>query len=94
MLLRKDAPPLGRDTGPVNATDLLDVLVSDALASGPGAMRVFRDHGMACIGCPFAPFETVAEVAGIYGLDALELANSLASAGVVAPEKDSTHDDH
>lgn len=80
----------------MNATDLLDVPVSDVLASGPAAMQVFRDRGMACIGCPFAPFETVAEVAGIYRLDALELARSLAGAGVVAPppRKDCSHDDH
>lgn len=94
MRTRKDDAVVPRDTGPVNATELLDVLVSDAMATGPAAVQVFREHGMSCPGCPFAPFETVAEVARIYGLDAGTLAADLAAAGVVNTRKDASHDDH
>lgn len=56
------------------------MFVSDVLAAAPAAARAFIDRGMACVGCPFAPFETVAEVAAVYGTDAFELATSVASA--------------
>jgi hypothetical protein len=36
------------------------------------------------MGCVFARFETVAEVAAVYGLDAYELAYSLTEAGAHA----------
>ncbi len=43
--------------------------VCDTLASVPSAARVFVAHGMQCIGCAFAPHETIAEVCAIYRLD-------------------------
>lgn len=43
----------------------------------PGAVRVFLDRRMACPGCDMAPFETVAEAARIYGVDAEELLTEL-----------------
>ncbi len=42
--------------------------VSEVLGRWPQAIPVFLSHRMACVGCAAAPFETVAEVAGIYGL--------------------------
>ena len=60
---------------------MLDTLVSDVLAASPRAVRVFLDRGMACPGCSFAPFETVAEVAAAYGADAPELAAALVAVG-------------
>ena len=58
----------------MTASELLDMPVSDVLAAIPAAARVFLDHGMRCPGCPFAPFETLAEAAAIYGVDAVTLA--------------------
>lgn len=44
-------------------------LVDELVDRYPGCMRVFARHGMACIGCPMARFETVGEVADAYHLD-------------------------
>jgi hybrid cluster-associated redox disulfide protein len=57
------------------------MLVFDVLSESPAAARVFIERRMGCVGCTFARFETVAEVAGVYGCDADELAYSLAAAG-------------
>lgn len=43
--------------------------VDQLLTEHPASMRVFVRHGMACIGCPMARFETVAEVVDAYHLD-------------------------
>jgi hybrid cluster-associated redox disulfide protein len=66
----------------VTPADLLDTTVAAVLASCPEAARVFLDRGMGCPGCPFAAFETVSEVARVYGLEASELAAALLDAGV------------
>lgn len=58
--------------------DLLNMLVAELLAFSPAAAAVFIERGMACVGCPFARFETVAEAAAIYGFDARDLAGALA----------------
>ena len=55
------------------------MLVIDVLAECPAAARVFLERGMGCVGCTFARFETVAEVAAVYGCDPYDLARSLAS---------------
>ena len=61
-------------------TDLLNVLVADLLAARPFAARVFIARRMGCVGCAFAPFETISEAARAYGIDPCELARSLADA--------------
>lgn len=43
--------------------------VAEVLAHWPQTILIFIRHRMACVGCPIAPFETLAEVAEIYGLD-------------------------
>jgi hybrid cluster-associated redox disulfide protein len=57
------------------------MLVSDILCDRPAAVEVFVRRGMSCPGCPFARFETVADVAEIYQQDPDELAASLEAAG-------------
>jgi hybrid cluster-associated redox disulfide protein len=64
----------------MNGEELLDVPVADVVAGCPAAARVFLDRRMACVGCPFARFETVAEVAAVYGVNPLDLARALADA--------------
>lgn len=64
--------------------------VADVLARAPEAARVFAERGMACVGCAFARFETVSDVARAYGLDDAELATALAQAarpGTGEPER-------
>lgn len=56
------------------------MLVSDVLAANPVFARVFIDRRMSCVGCTFAPFETVSEAARAYGIEPCELARSLAAA--------------
>ncbi len=46
-----------------------DVRVAEMLTSHPDTARVFVAHGMQCVGCAFAPHETIAEVCRIYELD-------------------------
>jgi hybrid cluster-associated redox disulfide protein len=46
-----------------------DLIVADVLARWPQTISVFIRHRMACVGCPIAPFETLAEVTAIYDLD-------------------------
>jgi hybrid cluster-associated redox disulfide protein len=62
------------------AADLLQTMLADLLAANQGAAEVLVRHGMSCLGCAFARFETVAEAAAIYGIDPLELARRLAAA--------------
>jgi hybrid cluster-associated redox disulfide protein len=66
----------------VSATDILAATVTEVLAANPDAAQVFVSRAMACPGCPFAAFETVSQVATVYGCDAVELANALAAAKV------------
>lgn len=61
-------------------TELLGLLVADILAATPPAARVFHERGMACPGCPFAPFETLADAAEAYGADPVALAAAVADA--------------
>jgi hybrid cluster-associated redox disulfide protein len=43
--------------------------VAEVMARWPWAGAVFLRRGMACVGCAMAPFDTLGEVAGTYGLD-------------------------
>ena len=46
-----------------------DLTVAEVLTRWPQTISVFMHHRMACVGCAIAPFETLAEVAAIYGLN-------------------------
>ena len=41
---------------------------AEVMQRWPVTIPVFIRHCLACVGCPFAPFETVAEIPAIYGL--------------------------
>lgn len=66
--------------------DLLNALVADVLGCSAARARVFVERGMACVGCPMARFETVAEVAAAYHVDAWSLAAALLAAGDAGPD--------
>jgi hybrid cluster-associated redox disulfide protein len=51
------------------------------LDARPEAMHVLLRHGMACIGCAMAPFETVVEAAREYDLDLSSFIDELQRAG-------------
>jgi hybrid cluster-associated redox disulfide protein len=69
----------------VNRADTLTMTVSGVLAARPAAARVFIERRMRCVGCTFAPFDTIADVARAYGMDCDELADALA--GEHTPEE-------
>jgi hybrid cluster-associated redox disulfide protein len=46
-----------------------ELTVASVLARWPRSIPVFLRHRMACVGCPIARFETLTDVAAIYGLD-------------------------
>jgi hybrid cluster-associated redox disulfide protein len=43
--------------------------IAELLASTPAAGETLARHGMACVGCPMARFETLGEAAAAYRLD-------------------------
>ena len=67
------------------------MLVSDVLRANPATAAVFIDRRMGCVGCTFAPFETIAEVARVYGIEPIELANSLTNVCVRARTSKGLH---
>ena len=54
-----------------NALD--DLCVADIMRRWPTTIRVFMDSGMKCIGCPIAPFHTLADAALEHSLSLVEL---------------------
>ena len=49
---------------------IADMTVEEVLTRWPQTADVFNRHNMACVGCPVAPFYTVAEAAAVYQLSA------------------------
>lgn len=54
--------------------------VGDVLNRHPSTMRVFIDHGMACIGCVIAPYHTVEEACAEYNLTVEKFMHEVAHA--------------
>lgn len=65
-----------------NATDTL----ATVLVKWPLAARVLVNHRMHCIGCPIAPFETLAEACAVYGIDVEQLLQELETAGTMVED--------
>ena len=76
-----------RDPPDVTAANPLNMLVTDVLAANPAAAQVFIERRMGCVGCAFAPFETVAEVARVYGFEPCDLARWLTAAVCTTEEE-------
>lgn len=57
--------------------DLSTVTVGEWLRHWPETVRVFLDYRMNCPACPIAPFMTIGEAAGEYGVDADALKRDL-----------------
>lgn len=93
MRTSKDSPLSIRDPVHVTPADFLNALAADVLTANPAAARVFIERGMGCVGCTFARFETVAEVARAYGIEPDELAHALSEEDGTHPE-DSDNDDY
>jgi hybrid cluster-associated redox disulfide protein len=46
-----------------------DLTVAEVMHRWPQTIPIFLRYRMACVGCPIASFETLAEVAEIYSLE-------------------------
>jgi hybrid cluster-associated redox disulfide protein len=57
-----------------------DEMVSALLTRHPRAARVLLNHGMHCVGCAIARFETLAEACAIYGIPVERLLRDLEAA--------------
>jgi hybrid cluster-associated redox disulfide protein len=57
-----------------------DLTMADLIGGWPSAPAVLARHGMACVGCGMAKFETVAEATAAYGVDAAGFLRAIARA--------------
>lgn len=48
---------------------MVNLTVAEVMDRWPQTVPIFLRHRMACVGCSIASFETLAEVAEIYGID-------------------------
>lgn len=53
----------------MKSDELGDLTVSEIMHRWPGAMRLFIDHRLLCVGCPIAPFHTLTDVAREHHVD-------------------------
>jgi hybrid cluster-associated redox disulfide protein len=54
-----------------------ELTVAEVMDRCPRTIPIFFRYRMACVGCPIASFETLAEVAAIYNLDLSRFLNEL-----------------
>lgn len=64
--------------------------MAELLAQWPSARTRLARHGMACVGCPMARFETLGEAATAYGLDARALLNEVRGRAKGRPRRHGT----
>lgn len=57
-----------------------NLLIGDVLAEHPETFEVFLSHGLHCVGCGGALFETIAEGAWAHGINTPELIKDLNAA--------------
>ena len=60
-----------------------DQTVGVVMRRWPGTITVFLRHRMACVGCPMARFDTVAEVAAEYAVPLGPLLDELEAAALL-----------
>jgi len=59
---------------------IAEMIVEDVLTDWPQTAEVFNRHNMACVGCPVAPFYSVAEAVAVYSLSLEEFMAELQQA--------------
>lgn len=62
---------------PISNEELMMMTVDDVLKRWPQTAQLFRQNGLACVGCTIAPFCEIWKVAEIYGLPTEKLLNDL-----------------
>ena len=73
-------------TPPSSTAPSANDTVATTLVKRPGAAHLLVNHRMHCVGCPIAPFETLAEACAVYGLDIKDLLQELERAETVAED--------
>jgi hybrid cluster-associated redox disulfide protein len=63
----------------VTADPTIHSMMNELLARWPSAREPLTRHGMACVGCPMARFETLGEAAAAYGLEPRALLREIAA---------------
>ena len=46
-----------------------DMIISEIIAVDTGLVPILRNHGMNCVGCPSAQFETLEQAATSHGME-------------------------
>lgn len=64
----------------IDSDAIAEMTLEDFLTRWPETAEVFSRHNMACVGCPVAPFYTVAEAAVVYKLSTAEFIEELQQA--------------
>lgn len=54
-----------------------DMLITDILDQHPDAAGILVNHGMGCLGCPSAQFESLEQAAKVHGMDVEKLLEDL-----------------
>ena len=67
--------------------DFPSLTVEEVLHRWPRTADVFFRHRMACVGCTMAPFESLPEAAGHYGLPADDFVDEIRHAARKPPER-------
>lgn len=62
-----------------------DLTLAELFRAWPGVAPAFWRRGLACVGCPIAPFHTVLDACAEYRLDETEFRGALRAA--VAPTR-------
>lgn len=82
LRVRKDGGTTRAHAVGMTASDALTSSLASVLQQVPDAADVLASRGMACAGCPFARFDTVADGAAAYGLDGAELVHAMLAAAL------------
>ena len=54
-----------------------DMIISEIIRIDMGLVPILRNHGMNCVGCPSAQFETLEQAATTHGMDAEALVEEM-----------------
>lgn len=54
-----------------------DMTIMDVLKMDPGVAPIFMKHGLACLGCPGATMESIADAGQVHGIDVSKLVDDL-----------------
>jgi hybrid cluster-associated redox disulfide protein len=64
-----------------------EMRIGDALAQYPQTLKVFLSHGLMCVGCAVARFESIRQGADAHGIDLEALMKDLNQVAQQAPDQ-------